>query len=317
MLTELKFVQGAVAKKDFVPALTHFKIENGRVQGFNGTLALSSPIPFDISCKPKAEPLVKAIANCDETVSLSLTPTGKLSIRSGKFRALIDCVDGEVPQVQPEGDHIAVDGATMLDAIKVAAPFVGDDASRPWTNGLLFKGSSVYATNNVMLIEYWTGVPFPVPVNLPRAAIKEILRLDEPPLEVQVTENSASFHFSGERWLRTQLLPSDWPDLARILDKPSSPVALDAGLLDALKIIRPFTDKFGRVLFRGGRVCTHETDAEGASYDIEGFTWDGVYQIDMLTTLCGTAKTIDWSLYPSPCLFYGDRLRGAIIGMRQ
>jgi len=30
MLRELKFVQGAVAKKDLLPAMTHFAIEGGR-----------------------------------------------------------------------------------------------------------------------------------------------------------------------------------------------------------------------------------------------------------------------------------------------
>jgi hypothetical protein len=31
MLDALKFVKGAVAKKDFVPELTHFRITGGRV----------------------------------------------------------------------------------------------------------------------------------------------------------------------------------------------------------------------------------------------------------------------------------------------
>jgi len=32
--------------------------------------------------------------------------------------------------------------------------------------------------------------------------------------------------------------------------------------------------------------------------------------------LQGNVKTIDWSLYPAPCMFFGDKLRGAIVGMR-
>ena len=105
MLTELKFVQGAVAKKDFIPSLTHFIIEDGTVRGYNGMLALCSPLPFDIACKPKADSLVKAIANCAETVQLSLTPAGRLSIKSGKFKAFIDCIPDETtPHVQPEGE---------------------------------------------------------------------------------------------------------------------------------------------------------------------------------------------------------------------
>lgn len=319
MLAELKFVQGAVAKKDFVPALTHFVIENGTVRGYNGMLALCSPIPFDIACKPKAEPLVKAISNCSETVQLALTPAGRLSIKSGKFKAFVDCLpDESTPHVQPEGEHVAIDGAALLQAFKVVSSFIGDDASRPWSNGVLLLGQSAFATNNIILVEYWTGSSVPRPLNIPRAAIKELLRIDEPPEAVQLTNNSISFHFSGGRWLRTQLFETKWPDLMRVLNRESNPQPIADHLFEALKTLKPFTDKSGRILFRGGgKISTHDDETEGASYEIDGFDHTGVYHIDMLNLLNGTCKTIDWSAYPNPCMFFGDRLRGAIIGMRQ
>lgn len=318
MLTELKFVQGAVAKKDFLPALTHFVIENGTVRGFNGMLALCSPIPFDIACKPKAESLVKAIANCTETVQLSLTPAGRLSVKSGKFKAFVDCVEGETPHAMPEGEVVAIDGAALLQAFKVVSPFIGDDASRPWSNGVLLLGQSAFATNNITLVEYWTGAPMPRPLNIPRAAIKEILRIDEPPVSVQLTENSITFHFTGDRWLRTQLFETKWPDLTRVLNKESKPSPLDSRLFEALKTIKPFSDKLGRVVFKGGgKIATHDEETEGAGFEIEGFDHTGVYQLEMLMLLQNGVTSIDWSLYPSPCMFFGDRLRGAIVGMKQ
>lgn len=317
MLAELKFVQGAVAKKDFLPALTHFVIEAGTVRGYNGTLALCSPIPFDIACKPKAEPLVRAIGNCESTVQLTMTPAGRLSIKSGKFKAFVDCVEGDTPHVMPEGDAVVIDGVAMLKAIKTVAPFIGDDASRPWSNGVLLKGQSAFATNNITLVEYWTGADVPFPINIPRAAIKEMLRINEAPEGVQVAPNAITFHYTGGRWLRTQLFATDWPDLARVLDKASNPVELDERLFEAVKVVKPFTDKMGRILFKGGRIATHDDDSEGAAFEIEGFDHSGVYQMDMLNLLQGTAQRIDWSTYPAPCMFFGDRLRGAIIGMRQ
>lgn len=317
MLTELKFVQGSVAKKDFLPALTHFVIENGTVRGYNGMIALCSPIPFDISCKPKGEPLVKAINNCSDTVQLSLTPAGRLSIKSGKFKAFVDCVEGETPHVQPEGEVVAIDGAALLQAITVLSPFIGDDASRPWSNGVLLKDSSAFATNNIMLAEYWTGVNIQNPINIPRAAVKEMLRINEAPGSIQLASNSITFHYSGGRWLRTQLLEVNWPDLAKVLNRESSPLPLDKRLFEALDNIKPFTDKFGRVLFKeAGKICTHESETEGAMYEVEGFNALGIYQIEMLNLLNGPIKTIDWSTYPGPCMFFGDKLRGAIIGMR-
>ena len=318
MLAELKFVQGAVAKKDFVPALTHFVIEGGTVRGYNGMLALCSPIPFDIECKPKAESLVKAIANCSETVQLALTPAGRLSVRSGKFKAFVDChPDVHTPHIMPEGDIVVIDGSALLKGLKTVYPFIGDDASRPWSNGVLLLGQSAFATNNITLVEYWVGTSFPTPINIPRAAIKELLRVNEPPESVQMTDSSISFHFSGGRWLRTQLFETKWPDLAKVLNRESHPVPLNPKLFEALETVKAFTDKSGRIVFRGdGKIATHDDEAEGAGYEVEDFNHTGVYNIEMLKLLEGPCDKIDWSPYPNPCMFFGDRLRGAIIGMR-
>jgi DNA polymerase III sliding clamp (beta) subunit (PCNA family) len=317
MLTELKFVQGAVARKEFIPALTHFSISDGKVRGYNGMLALCSPIPFDITCNPKAVPLIKAIANCEQTVTLALTPAGRLSIKSGKFKAFIDCVEGDTPHVNPEGDAVVMDGVALLQALKVLAPFIGDDASRPWCNGVLLLGQSAFATNNVILVEYWTGATFDRPINLPRAAIKEMLRINEAPTGVQMTDNSLTFHYEGGRWLRTQLLETKWPDLPRVLNRESNPKPLDPMLFEALEAVKPFVDKMGRILFQEGHIATHVDPTEGSSYDIDNFDHSGVYQIEMLNLLNGPVTSVDWSAYPNPCMFFGDRLRGAIIGMRQ
>lgn len=316
MLNTLRFVQGSIAKKDFVPALSHFKIEKGSVRGYNGVLAISAPIGLDIDCNPKAEPLVRAIANCEETVQLNMTAGGRLSIRSGKFRASIDCVEGDTPHVMPSGEHVAIDGAALLQAFKVIYPVVGDDASRPWSNGVLLLGQSAFATNNVVLVEYWTGADVPHPINIPRAAIKEIIRVNEAPSSIQMDENSITFHFSGERWIRTQLLETKWPDLRKVLDRPSNTSPLDESLFPAVELIKPFCDKMGRIFFSQGRVSTHTDENEGAGHEVLSLQHSGVYAYDMLMCIKGIAKTVDWSTYPNPCMFFGERVRGAIIGMK-
>lgn len=317
MLAELKFVQGSVAKKDYLPALTHFCIEKGTVRGYNGVLALSSPIPFDIACKPKAIPLINAIKNCVDTVSLAMTGAGRLSIKSGSFKAFIECIEGESAHVEPEGTRMAINGSALLAALKAVTPFIADDASRPWSNGVLIKGQSVFATNNVILVEYWTGIEFPQVVNIPRQAVREILRIDEPPEYAQSDGNSFTFHYSNGRWIRTQLLETDWPDLGKILDRPSKQVPVNEALFAGLEVVGPFTDKLGRVTFHEGALCTSLTDGDGARYELADLTYPGSYNVDMLASLKGVALTIDFTTYPGPCIFQGDRLRGAIIGMRQ
>lgn len=317
MLSSLKFCQGAISKKDFVPSLKHFVIEYGQIRSFNGTLALSSPIPFNIACKPRADTLIKAISNCDETVQLALTPAGRLSVKSGSFKAFIDCVQEETPHATPEGEIVHFDGDALLAGLKEVAPFIGDDASRRWANGVLFEKQCLLATNNVTLVQYWVGFDFPCVVNIPREAVKEMLRINEGPTFAQVTEHSITFHYTGDRWLRTQLFDAtSWPDIGRILDIPSEQKPINTAIFAGIDVIKPFVDQMGSVFFMDGRMATHKEENEGASFDLE-MPYTGCFNVKMLELLKDTVKTIDWSKAPAPCQFQGDRLRGAIIGMKR
>lgn len=317
MLTSLKFCAGSVAKKDFVIDLKHFAIQDGFIRGFNGTLALGSPIPFDINCAPNAEQLIKAVAKCNDTIQLSLTKAGRLSVKSGGFKAFVDCIQGETNHVEPEGEFVSFDGELLLAGINACAPFIGSDASRPWANGVLIKGQSIFATNNVMLVEYWLGSEFPITVNIPRAAVREMQRIGEAPIGAQVTTNSITFHYEGERWLRTQLFATEWPDLSAVLNRPSQQMPLDERIFDGLDSVKDFVDKLGCIFLMPDELRTHADELEGAGFAMEAFGWEGKYNIEMLKLLKGTATTIDWSTYPGPCMFQGDRIRGAIIGMRR
>ena len=317
MLKELKFVQGAVSKKDFLPALTHFRIQNGTVRSYNGIMALCTPIPLDIDCTPKAETLVKAIGHCDDTVTLSITPTGRLSVRSGSFKALVDCVQEETPHVLPEGELVSINGEDLLKAFDTIYPFIGDDASRPWTNGVLLDGQSAFATNNVTLIQYWVGTEFPKTCNIPRACIKEMLRIGEPPTGAQIAESSITFHYSEGRWIRTQLFSTEWPDINKILNIESkSMLPMDDRIFMGLEKIKPFVDKTGRVFMKCGYLSTSHVPDEGAEYYVPDMQEEGIFNIEMLQILKGVVSTIDFSLYPKPCPFMGERLRGVIVGMR-
>jgi DNA polymerase III sliding clamp (beta) subunit (PCNA family) len=316
MLAELKFVQGAVAKKELIPTLTHFRIEGGTVRSYNGTLALCCPINLDIDCTPRAEPFVKAIQNCKDTVTMSMTAAGRLGIKSGSFKAFIECVEEETPHVMPEGEEFEIDGDALLKALKVISPFIGDDASRPWSNGVLLKGQSAFATNNVSVIEYWVGSTFPIVCNVPKIAIREMIRINEPPERAQVNDQSISFHYSDGRWIRTALLDIRWPDLNKILDVACDATVIDERIFEGLDSIKPFVDKLERVYITDGVMSTTLVEGEGASFEIPDFPYEGVYQLRILNLLKGIANSIDFTSYPKPCIFYGERLRGAIIGMR-
>lgn len=317
MLEALKFVKGAVARKDLVPVLTHFSISGGLIKGFNGRLALCSPIELELEALPRAAPFIKAVETCRETVQMHMTPAGRLAIKSGGFKAFIDCVeDGSFPEIEPDGFEIIPEPG-FLEAVKTLAPFIADDASRPWARGILFRGPSAFATNNICLLEYWLGYNFPVEINVPQDAVREIIRIGEDPEKIQVTDTSATFHFSGSRWLRTQLFDLGWPDLAKVLERESSQQPVPENLFDALEELAPFVEKDGRVYLSPGALSTSTEEGSGALSEVEGIISDGCFNGKQLALLNGVADSIDLSSYPAPCIFYGDRIRGAIIGMRQ
>ncbi|QAY02049.1 putative replicative clamp [Vibrio phage VspDsh_1] len=318
MLKELKFVMGSVSKKDFLPALSHFKIENQRATGYNGRISLSAPIDFDVDCIPKATPLVKALQQCEDTVVLGMTPAGKLSVKSGKFRSYIQCVDIEPPHPQPSGAFVDINGDQLLQALKTLEPLIADDASRPWSNGVLFSGSSAFATNNVIAAEYWLGSPFPCSVVIPRDAVKEILRLKEAPERFQMDDQSLTLHYSGDRWLRTLLIDEKWPDMTKVLTAPmEGMVNIPQSFYDSLDHIAPFTDKIGRVLMEEGKMMTHlDGDEEGAIVDCEFITNRSTFVCNMLRKLDGVATKLDLTQYPKPCPWVGENIRGVIIGLR-
>ena len=317
MKEALNFVKGAIARKDFVPELTHFNIQDGRIVGFNGDMAISSPIGVDIRAKPHAQTFIKAVNSAQEEVALSLTKSGRLSLKSGKFRALIDCLPGDESRfIVPEGQVIDL-GPNFLDCIKALARFQGIDASRPWSSGILLRSGSALATNNICLVEYWHGNTLPFPVNIPRAAIAELMRINENPEKVQATSNSISFHFSGARWIRTQLLVGEWPEAVdRIFEGDGLSTPINEELFEALETLKPFTDDNSRVFFTDKGIATSHEPEIATTVDIAGLPQGACFHHAMLSLLDGVATKIDFTTYPKPCKFQGDKLRGVIVGLR-
>lgn len=326
MLDALRFVASAVAKKDYVPELMHFKIRDERVTGFNGIVALSSDIGVDINTCPNAAKLIAAIRACpDETIALNMTATGRLAIKSGAFKSFIDCLPDEpAVWVEPEGVEIEI-SEHFLPGIKRVAPLMGVDASRPWAMGIRVSGQSLFVTNNTMLVEYWIGDNFPLDVVIPAAAIAELIRIDEHPTKVQLTENSISFWFGENRWMRSQLVESSgWPQdiVSRILaGLTKESIAAQApfvdGFFEAVETLKPFVEEAGTIFIDPGKLGTSKNEGEGTSVDITtGVEMMQAYHHRNLMLLSEVATTIDWSTYPKPCYFMSDRLRGAIVGQR-
>lgn len=318
MIEALRFVRGAIAKKDFVPELTHYKISHGMVRGYNGEMALCSPIPLEFDITPKALDFIRAIESCTEAAKLHVTKNGRLAIESGNFKAYVECLDGKTyPEVYPTGEQLKVD-FDLVSVLKTLYPFIAEDASRPWARGILLAKQSAYATNNIILLEHWLPSAVPVPINIPKSAVQEIIRIGENPTSLQLDDKSVSFHYEGGRWLRSQLYELGWPNPNNILALPTDcePVEVPIEFWENLERLVPFVGDLKAVMFDGKYMRTTLEDNDGAMLEVPGCPETGAYNAKILQLLAPVVTHVDWTVYPRPVPFFGHNIRGAIAGIR-
>lgn len=316
MLEALKFAAAAVGKRAFVPGATHFLIRDGFVRGTNGVISLAAPINLALDCAPQAIPMVKAIANCEEATQLTLLPSGKLSVRSGGFKANIPCTDEIGAHTEPEGEMLPINGEELLKGLTSVMPFMGTDASRRFSMSVLLKGGSAYATNNVTMVQYWFGTPFPMDAVLSSEAVEALVKIKEAPHSIQVVDNSITFHYESGRWLKSTLIENMWPSaIDKILTiEGANPQTIDPLIFDAMDRLKPFATDNGRVILEDGYIRTHMDENEGASCALNDVSLRGCYALQMLMLLKDNVDTADLTLYPKPCPFFGPNFRGVIIG---
>lgn len=318
MLKTLKFIQGAVAKKDFVPVLTHVHIKDGFIQAYNGTVTLCSPIELDLECTPRAVPFIKAIQTCKDTVQMSITPTGRLSVKSKGFRTLIECSQDPFPSISLEGERLPLPGSGFIEALAALEPMIAEDASRPWARGILMDGKTANATNNIVVAQLWLDFAFPKRINLPHAAVNELIRIKDEPVEMIVTDQHATFIYEDGRWLRSQLYEARWPDLHGFFKTRVDPTGhgIPSGFFDALREVAPFVDALSRVHILEGMVATSADLSLATTSEVEGLTGSGIYNITQLLLLEKVATKFNFQAWPAPAIFYGGKMRGSVVGMK-
>lgn len=318
MLSALKFCAWAIARKNFVESLTHFRISGGRIQSFNGSISLSSPIALTLECQPLGAQFLKTVASCKESIHMTLTAGGKLSVKSGNIRALIPCTDSLFPEIEPEGREIALEPG-LVAALAKLEPMIAEDASRPWARGILLDGPKAYATNNVVIAETALPQEFPIAVNIPHMAINELMRIKKDPSHMMLAENSVTFFYEDDRWMRTALLSTEWPDMAPILDRTpgkKSITVVGDDFWEALDSLRIHTDEMRRLFIKPNYLTTSLDKNEASFAKIEGLPEGGCYDLEMLRMLKGLAFAFDFSPYPAPAMWCGEGIKGAIVGRR-
>lgn len=317
LLQALEFCS-VVAEKIGSPHETHIGLRNKWAVAFNGIVAAGAPINDDLYCFAHTFTLVEALSKCSESYSLTQLDQDRLSIKSGKFKAIVPCLDPLLmPNAEPDPQIVGITNK-FKDAVEAVGVLASENAQHVLTASVLMNGASVISTNRVMLLEFWHGLDLPPNVPLPKEFVKALVKQKKNLTGFGFSRSSATFYFEDGCWLRSQLYSDEWPDVSRILNREANLWTIDPSFFQALDAVAAFSED-GNVYSRLNLLCSHSHEGVGATFECNGVPAGFVYPIKQLLIMRPFVKQIDYMANgvhnSSYCLYFvGDECRGVISG---
>lgn len=320
LLSALEFVS-VVSERLGSPNETHIGLRNKWAIAFNGIVAAGCPIPDDLYAHPHTLLFMEALCRCEESYSLTQLDNQRLSIKSGKFKATVPCLDPLLMQDAQPDPYIAPITNAFKDAVEAVGVLASENAQHVLTASVLMNGASVISTNRVMLLEYWHGLDLPSNVPLPKEFVKALVKQKKNLTGFGFSNCSATFWYEDGSWLRTQLYADKWPDVNSILNREANLWTIDANFFKALESVAPFSED-GNVYSDLNLLMSHQDKELGASYECNGIPKGFVYPIKQLQIMKPYVQKIDYMASgvadSSYCLvFMGERMRGVISGRQR
>lgn len=312
MQIAIKFVRGAVAVKDLVPILTTFHIYNGRIQGYNGSVCIDHPLERkDLNITIPAKPFIKAVDICGGEPEITKLENERVQLSKGSFKckiALENQDDFPVAEHPVAHDHKLGDG--FLDMVKLVAPFISDDASRPWSMSIKISQGYMYATNNIVIVRTKLNAPCDDFI-MSSELVTELLRIWQAPSHVTNTSEEIFFKYPNGAWIKGQAPAEGWPDIAPLFESGFDDLKpIPGNLKGAVEKLASFAEN-GLIRFTAdGVFAGHEDDAH-----IEGLELDEIaFHVSPLTEVLKVANHYD--LTTTPPRFAGERIKGIICNVK-
>jgi hypothetical protein len=315
LLEALKFL--SLVTKD-VGSLneTHIILANKTASAFNGVLSAGISIQEELFTCPHNHMMIKALQKCGSTLSITQLNQSQLSIKSDKFKAIIPCLDPTLLQTTIPDQPIA----TINDSFKAGLACVGtlanENAQSVICASILMNGGSLISTDRNMVIEYWHGNDLPPGLSLPKAIVTALTKCTKKLKNFGHNQHSATFWFEDGAWIKTQLYPSEWPDVSSILNRPSNPQPLPADFWPAFDATESFSID-GTLITRDGCLYSHADLNAGASFECPGIPPGLTIKASQWALIRSWVKTVDWYADNNKCIMaYGDNVRAAIAGRK-
>lgn len=293
------------------PYQKHVLLHAGFAVVTDGLVSAGHPIGLELDAGPSVARLGAALAQCDDGASLTVMD-GQLSVRSGRFRAVIECLpwDGFHP-VLPDSQCGTASGA-LIEALVIAGTI--DDDGRPVTASVSLGANTVLSTDGKILFEVWHGIDMPPNLAVPKAFIAMLGKVSKKLIGFGFTPRSFTLHFEGGAWLKTQLYAEPWPlaQARKILDGGALRhyAPLPPTFFEAVKAVAPFTDD-NWISIRNGSIVTAN---DSASFEVAGLMVDRQFLISAAYLRIAEPHLKQFAIVDDEIMYFlGARVRGVIM----
>lgn len=321
LIKALDFVSVASGEHEFWHS--YVRLKNNFAVASNGQMAAGHPIVEDLNCCPHGARMKSAIGKCGKSLALVQTPGGKLSIKGEKLNALVDCLPGnellEWTTDAPCGEL----NEQIKEAFKVCGVLATEAGTQVVMASLLLEAWQCTGTNRAVVIQYWHGVNLPPNIVIPKAFAAAVAKQTLPLTgfgfawfdDAQTKVRRVTFYFEGGAWISTVCYSDNWPNLDPILNTQAFPSELPEGLFEGVKAVAEHNEN-NYVTFSDGKVQSHRSDQQGASYVMPGLQGGKQFASKGLLQVSPYIKSMDYTTYPEKALFFGGEdghgIRGAI-----
>jgi hypothetical protein len=217
-------VRKALSRQDIVSNFTHYRFNDWTISACDGRMTTCAPVDFDISCAVPGKELERFV---DKLTTIEKIDVGESSItlKSGRAKSNIKTLSISDYSFTPPGKFWRPVPDGFLESLKIARPFVSDNAVHSFALCACLGEDALYATNNVSIVKVDIVGLGGRGELLPCWAIDYLLsRTDAELLDVQFYPDYAAFRFDDDSWLRTSLINEEFPSIVtKLYEKYEKP----------------------------------------------------------------------------------------------
>lgn len=312
LIAGLEFVLVA-QRENGEPRQTHCVLHDKWILASDGGLSAGCPIQDEINAVPHTRSLLKALKRAGEgQVTVVQLPSGKLSIRGGKFTAQVPCLPPDHVGIVAPDPQIALLTNDIKAAFAATFPLTNETAPEPRNAGVLLQAMTCVGTNGYALVEYWHGIDLPPNLLIPKASAKAVAECKKNLTGFGFTDRSVTFHFEDGSFLKTALFEPKYPDYQRIINVPVNPWPIPPDFFTALDVVAEFSDNH-LVFFDTNVMKSSKVEGEGATYQVDGLPGGMGFNEKYLNLCRAQMERVDFQ--KDQILFFTEHSRGIVRGV--